>query len=414
MSPIRVIVYDDEFEIAGNLASQIKAVCGESQVTPADKDDFQQLMDLIHSRRTALREGDLDSQVSDSQSADQADVIVVDYDLLGYSETSDTTGSRLAYLMRCFLKCGFIIILNRDRIPNPFYLTLGSPTDDFADLHVSSGQIGHPGLWQAPFDGFRPWYWPLIPYANNDLEQCVRDVQENLDAPILSFFELDRVIDWLPRPVRDFLERGQKSKRCEDVTFRDFAEYSSGVDRKDGLTPDQFARVSAARIVTLLNLIILPEQSVLVDAPHLVSRFPSLIQGGGADIEVWNSLCNPVSQEVSGLLDEGLRQYEFRRSHWLWRPAWYWPEISRDESIVEVNDPWAAEEVSWVFCEDISRFVPIDAAREFRAVVSPPFIRRFILDNDSPSTQRYVRHVGKGGPLDPCQIDYVPLSALSM
>ena len=412
MKFVRVLVYDDEPEIAGGLANDIQSACGSAIVTPAGKADFQDLMDLINQRRAGWRSGGNRASVADPHPADDADVIVVDYDLLGYSETADTTGSRLAYLLRCFLKCGFIIILNKDRMRNPFELKLGSPTDDFADLHVGSAQIGNPGLWQAPLEGFRPWYWPLIPNATENFKQCVIDVQQNPDAPILSFLGLDHVIDWIPRRAHDFLAGG---RRVEHVTFEDFTKFSnSGIDPKDELIAGQVARVAAARIVTLLNSIILPEQSVLVDAPHLVSRFPSLIKSVRDAIGTWNSLCNPVDDRIDDLLAEVSREYRFPQSHWLWRPAWYWPDINKDEGIEEVNDPWAAEQVDWVFCEDISQFVPIDIAQDFRALVSPPFIKRFMLKKDSPAAHCYVRQIGQGGPLDPLRADYVPEAALSM
>ena len=176
--------------------------------------------------------------------------------------------------------------------------------------------------------------------------------------PIIKFLGLDRMLDWMPQRAWDFIS-GRQS--IEEVTFNNFVKAAHGsIDPKDKLNPEQVARVAAARIVTLLNSIILPEQSLLVDAPHLVSRFPSLILGQCDDIETWNQLCNPVEQSIDDLLNERLKQYKFKKSHWLWRPVWYWPDINRDEGIEEVKNPWTVKEIDWVFCEDISRFVPIN------------------------------------------------------
>ena len=193
--------------------------------------------------------------------------------------------------------------------------------------------------------------------ARENFKQCVSDVREHLDTPILRFLGLDRFIDWIPRRARDFL---LGEKKIEDVTFKSFVESAhGGISPKDILVPEQMARVAAARIVTLLNSIILPEQSVLVDAPHLVSRFPSLIPNGHDDIDTWNRLCDPIDDALS---DELSKKHKFEKSHWLWRPAWYWPEINKDEGIEEVRDPRSVEEIDWVFCEDISWFVPIEFA----------------------------------------------------
>ena len=192
----------------------------------------------------------------------------------------------------------------------------------------------------------------------------------------------------MPQRALDFLTGKRK---VEEITFKEFVESGrGGISRKDRVIPEQMARIAAARIVTLLNLIILPEQSLLVDAPHLASRFPSLLANSPHDIEEWNRLCNPDNPEIEGLLSPSLKRYKFNRTHWLWRPAWYWPEINKDEAIEEVRDPWTFKEVKWVFCENYSRFMPIEFTRSFRARVSPPFIKRFIYDIDSPNADNCI------------------------
>ena len=407
MKSLEILVYDDQFDLARSWADKIKDAHSDAVVKPANSEDFQELLTLINSRRKAWREAGDNPDTIDwhEAEADTADVIVVDYDLLQYSDPVDTTGSRLAYLLRCFSKCGFIIVLNEFR-RNVFDLRLGSPPEGFADIHIGDEQIGNPGLWQAPFDGYRPWYWPVVPKARENFELCVKDVQDNLETRILDFLDLDRVIDWIPRRAWDFLLVKQK---IEEVTFKDFVKSShGGISAKDSLIPEQIARVAAARIVTLLNSIILPEQSVLVDAPHLVSRIPSLILNQRDEIGMWNKLCNPVTHEIDDLLVENLREYKFKQSHWLWRPAWYWPEINKDEGIGEVKDSRLVEDVAWVFCENISRFVPVDFVRDFRAIVSPPFIKRYVFSSNSSDADRYVSHNKSGGPQDPSLVEYVP------
>ena len=408
MSPINVLVYDDEADIADSLAEKIRSAYDDVDVTSGDQNDFQRLMNLVNHRRTAWRKGET---VDDAHPVDDAHVVVVDYDLLGYSDSTDTTGSRLAYLLRCFSRCGFIIILNEFG-SNVFDLSLGSPSQDFADLHVGDMQIGNPGLWRSPFEGYRPWYWPIVPDARENFERCVDDVRKNMDTPIMAFLGLDRVIDWIPQQARRFIDGGQ---RIEEVTFKNFVESShGGKDSKDKLDAEQIARVAAARIVSLLNSVILPEQSALIDAPHLVSRFPSLISNGHSDYSSLNRLCNLVDPGIDDLLAKNLRKHKFQKSHWLWRPAWYWTEINKDEEIEEVKDPWATEEVDWVFCEDVSQFLPFEHAQDFRAIVSPPFIKRFVLSRDSPDVHRYVRQIGDGTSLDPSRVDYIPQAAFSM
>ena len=405
MKSLEILVYDDQFDLARSWANRIKDAYSDAVVKPANSEDFQQLLTQINSRRKAWREAGDESGTIDLHEADTSDVIVVDYDLLQYSDPVDTTGSRLAYLLRCFSKCGFIIVLNEFG-RNVFDLSLGSPPEGFADIHIGDEQIGNPGLWQAPFDGYRPWYWPVIPNARDNFDLCVKDVRDNLETRILDFLDLDRVIDWIPRRAWDFLLGKQK---IEEVTFKDFVKSTyGGISAKDSLIPEQMARVAAARIVTLLNSIILPEQSVLVDAPHLVSRIPGLILNQRDEIGMWNKLCNPVTHEIDDLLVEDLREYKFKQSHWLWRPAWYWPEINKDEGIGEVKDFGLVEDVAWVFCENISRFVPVDFVQDFRAIVSPPFIKRYVFSSNSSDADRYVSHNKSGDPQDPSLVEYVP------
>lgn len=414
MNSLEILVYDDISDIALGWANKINETCREAclgaTAKAAGKEDFQELLKLINSRRKAWREPDITDLEFGEHPIDKADVVVVDYDLLQYSDTTDTTGSRLAYLLRCFTECGFIIILN-EYGGNVFDLSLRTPTSDFADLHLGAEQLGNPGLWRFPFNGYRPWYWPIVPSARENFERCVCDVKENLGESILEFFALDRVIDWFPRGARRFLTG---KKQLEEITFEDFVKFApGGISARDELIYRQMARVAAARVITLLNLEILPEQSLLVDAPHLVSRFPSLLSNGPDMIESLNSLCNPINSEIDEKLSENLEPYKFQKEHWLWRPAWYWPDINKDEEIREIREPWTVEEPEWVFCENISRFVPLEVAQDFTAIVSPPFIKRFIFRSNAASATDHVGRVVQGEATDLSKVELVPEIALS-
>lgn len=410
MSAMQVSVYDDHPEIAESLANRVRTVCGEASVMAVRQDDFQKSIELLNSRRAAWRRGDSDTALSESNLIDTADVIVIDYDLLGYSDQGDTTGSRLAYLLRCFSKCGLIVVLN-EYGTNSFDLSLRSPSAGFADLHLGDIQVGNPGLWTRPFGGYRPWHWPSIPEARSDFEDCVKDVEENLEELILEFLGLQSLIDWLPKGARDFFHG---SGNLETVRFKDFVKHArGGAESKDELPPEYMARVAAARLLALLNNLILPEQSILVDAPHLASRFPSLVREEHRDIQGWNRLCDPVSEQVDELLVDVARKHRFEKRHWLWRPAWYWPDISRDMRIAEVRDPWAVDDVDLVFCENVSRFVPAEIADDFRADVSPPFDKRFVLKRESSEALALLGKIGTGDARDPFSVEYVPQAAFS-
>ena len=412
MSSINVLVYDDQLSIAKGLAQRIESACEMADVQTATSKDFHSLLNLLNRRRAAWRpngEANADDLI-ERHLVDDTDVIVVDYDLLSYSDTGDTTGSRLAYLLRCFSTCGLIVLLN-EYGRNSFDASLGNPVDDFADVHIGDVQIDNPGLWSEEFEGYRPWQWPVIPDACRKFRECVLDVQKNLDEPIIEFLDLSRVVDWMPTRAREFLAGKRK---MEDVTFRNFIKSSQGgIDFRDELISSQQVRVAAARIITFLNSIILPSQNILVDAPHLASRFPSLIEGEVREICSWNKLCNPIGHKVTELLSKDLNAFAFQRAHWLWKPAWYWPQVFTDETIPEVREPWLVEDVGWVFCENVSKFRPIDEAEEFYAIVSPPFVKRYV----DRAQYRNAHHRGSldpdEPPEDPSLVEYVPQSAFS-
>ena len=411
MTLSKIVVYDDQLDIAQRWAAIVQEICREATVESANREDFRQLLQTINDRRVAWRESAGDSNISVTGPIDHADVVILDYDLLQYSDPGDTTGSRMAYLLRCYSKCGVIMILNEFGV-NVFDLSLGRAAQGFADVFLGDMQLSNAGLWKKPFHGYRPWYWPVITDIRADFDRCVADVQSNPDAGIVDFLGLHRVIDWMPRRARDFLS-GKQS--IEHVTFRQFVESSvGGIAGKDKLISGQMARVAAARIRTLLNVIILPDQNALVDAPHLISRFPSLIGDQIDDIAIWNRLCMTSNDEVDTLTVDSLDQYRFKPVHWLWRPAWFWPEISKDESISEVRDPWTIEEVDWVFCEDLSQFVPTEYARGFRAMVAPPYNKRFLFDRGSAEAWKYLIEIGGRDIPDPTEVEYLPQAVFSL
>lgn len=411
MTEFDVLVYDDDRLLAGRWGGSVQEAHVGARVAHAGKKDFNDLIALLTERRAEWRRLKNLSGMVRNHPVDSAAVVIVDYDLLRYSRSSDTTGSRLAYLLRCFSRCGFIIVLN-EYGTNSFDLRLSSSTDEFADLHVGDAQIGNPGLWQTGFEGYRPWHWPVVPHAAANFDMCVDDVLRNPSQGVLEFFGLDDYVHRISWRAHDFLAT---TRKIEDVTFGNFVTSGpGGIARKDELIPEQAARVAAARIGAILNSIILPEQDLLVDAPHLVSRFPSLIADGCKDVDALNRFRAPIDDGIHKLLSSNLAKHKFRRPHWLWRPVWYWPAISRDEAIDEVDNPWNIQELDAVFCEDISRFVPRAAARDFRAIVSSLFFKRFMFNSNSPGAAAHVGQIGRGGSQDPSLVEYVPQSALTV
>jgi hypothetical protein len=87
-------------------------------------------------------------------------------------------------------------------------------------------------------------------------------------------------------------------------------------------------------------------------------------------------------------LREKIQSRRFQQQDWLSRPAWFWNELSKLEEIEEIKNPWSAERPDFVFCEDVSRFLPRQKAREFVADLASPFVRRSVVDPGSCSDHK--------------------------
>lgn len=138
------------------------------------------------------------------------------------------------------------------------------------------------------------------------------------------------------------------------------------------------SRVSAARVSKFIERFLLPGQDILVDAPHLVSRFPSLLSIESRKPSDWNNLATLTNDDDCAILSSLLREHRAQRFHWFSRPVWFWPRIAEDSRIPEVKNPWEAKQAPYVFCEDDSRFRKEADCREFVADTESPFSRRFV------------------------------------
>jgi hypothetical protein len=180
----------------------------------------------------------------------------------------------------------------------------------------------------------------------------------------------------MPRSISQVL-----GKAPETVTFRDLAVTSEyGLRRKDtnGADDDVIARVSAARVTKWLERLVLPGQDILVDAPHLVSRFPSVLNVESPRLSDWNNTATLKNDDKVSILSATVRTHRATNYHWFSRPIWFWPRIVEDTRIAEVKQPWGAKQAAYVFCEDDSRFHKEQECHEFVADTESPFSRRFV------------------------------------
>ena len=170
-------------------------------------------------------------------------------------------------------------------------------------------------------------------------------------------------------------------KALDCQTVRAFvADSAYGLHRRDAsvvkLGNDLIARIAAARLAYWLEHVVLPAQSVLIDAPHLVSRLPGLLTGEPTKAGSWNCTAVRLDLQPTSLAAGSLKSYRFKEQHWLSRPAWFWPQILSDERYFEWGQ--AKKQADVIFCEDTSRFIKRSIAKEFMADVPGQMALRYV------------------------------------
>jgi hypothetical protein len=384
-----ILIYDDEPRRVDEWRQKLRSVPGVKDafdVEGLNNPNFlTEIRALQERQRRARRRGS--SKPATETLLDGVAILVIDYDLLRLELEGYLTGEATAYLARCYSRCGLIVALNQFG-ENPFDLTLRGYPESYADLNIGSSQLANPGLWADSWSGFRPWSWPLLPKALKSFRQREKELENRLDEPIVKHLGLsNQVVRVLPQTAGDFLapRKGRHKKdRIGEITFRYFAGASGqGFKGKDEpLNDEDVARVAAARVGHWVECHLLPGQDILVDAPHLANRYPSLLVGDVRKIDTWNRTARLSTAEGVGFKRSPLNESSFP-SNWVSRPAWKWDQVSKEESIKDVREPWSIERPDWVFCEDISRFVPVSAALEFAAQIESPFANRYIANHRS-------------------------------
>lgn len=382
----KILIYDDEDEQTArfeNILKQTLKKAGRDEDFAIETlNDLRPTIKALQHKQIELREtGKCPDEITP---LDEASIFIIDYDLLKSDAGGLLTGEIVAYIARAFSKCKLIVGLNQYG-HNSFDLTLRGHPESFADLNLGVDQLGNLDLWRGDWGdfrrGFRPWYWPNLSDFLDNFDKKVKDVRENLDKSICEVLKFDsESFRLLPREIVQFIG---KEKEPVETTFREFVRHSgNGLRPKDKDISDEkvLARVGAARISKWLERLVLPEQDILVDAPHLISRYPSLIAEGGKKINAWNRTAQLVDYDELGL-DAGLiESYRFDKDYWISRPVWFWDTLRECNKIKEVREPWLTTKPNWVFCEDASRFYNRKECREFFADTNSPFARRFAKD----------------------------------
>jgi hypothetical protein len=377
MSGNAILIYDDDEGTGQSYLERLRKSTDVQKnfkkMNCIDEKEFLKNMKELKKRQINFRNG---KEWKDNPlELDETSIFIVDYDLI---KTDFFTGELASKYVRCFSKCRLVIALNQFG-HNPFDLTLKCHPKSYADLNIGSDQLDNPGLWGGETKNFRPWYWPDIPQYLANVQRKIDDLEDNLDKTIFDFFGISKeILGTIPRSIIEFL-----GPDPQKTTFNIFlTESGNGLDEKDKSIEkinDEILRLLlASRISKWLEFLVLPGQNTLIDAPHLVHRYPSLLSGNHTSIDSWNKTALLDNPQNIGIAYEKIEKFRFKKDFWLSRPAWFWNELSNYQKIKEVSEPWTRESIEFVFCEDSSKFYKKEDGKEFLAELDSPYIRRYV------------------------------------
>lgn len=375
---LKLLVYDDNAGFRAALASHVKR--GAKGLDPdmqvlSDKDFTSQLEELASRQREGRAPPA--KPPTGKASFDWPDVFLLDFDLRDIPALPLLNGEWVSYFVRCYSNTRLIVSVN----PLPkriFDLRLRSTyTDSWADVSVYAEDLALPGLWRhsdARTLTYRPWYWPHIPTLYENMRQMVSEAAKHMDTPLLDFFDF-------PVAARNAMPKDLSTASVSEPSTATFRTVAAGRIRKQdvqNLDDARLAKIAASAVHSWLEHVVLPGQHVLVDAPHLVYRYPSLLKGNAKKIAAWNATSNLEIEPSEYLDDRAISNARFKRKAWLSRPVWWASTLSSNSGIAEVKSPWTYTPPTWVFAEDTSRFHEESECEPFLAAGSSAYARRWI------------------------------------
>lgn len=379
-----VVLFDDDQSRLRRWEELLNGIDGFSDrfdTQAQETDDFASVFEALKERQLKSRDGERASR-DDASILDGADIVVVDFDLTpGPGHTHEleqntlktlrgSFGDKFVYLTRCYTSAAATVLVNQTFFQPTFDLTLRQFETSYADLNISDRDLRNPRLWwgdTAPGE-FRPWHWPRLATRAGHLRRIAEKI--DLNARVLQTLGLDSPDTYDSFDPRQLDALGPGDPR--EATFGSLTAADAKFGRltdKEQIDPAAQRGFAASAVTHWLERDVLAAQNILVDAPHLAQRRPNLLRDGSSieDLSLLSDL--RVQDELDTVLDlDSLAGAHTPASEWVDRPVWLWPACP----------PGGSAEFDYYFCEDTSRFVEFDAAREFRSDVPGPFRTRFV------------------------------------
>lgn len=367
---MRIALVDDDEGRLDAWRAALQAVPVDADVVAFGATALPDLVNELKSRQLE-QEG--------ATSFDDVDILIADYDLR-QSDVGLTTGADIARLVRTYTRCGPIVLLNPYRganRENRFDLSLVGDMALFSDVEVGSAFIGNPGLWHPEnWPILRPWQWPSLTLFIERLKLAEELLTGHEDEPLGevvpglkdNFPHLDRDERvWLgPNPLN------LTAKVLAAGIDSDLGGVPLGPAGRDRVPESLVARFAAARLIKWIDQFVRTRQIALVDAPHMVMRYPGILSGA-ADLEALSTLGFPATD----VLDAGIVDAAAHLGPWCSRPVWWVAALQTELSAGPPEDV-RAQSLKSVFCEDISRFIDTERALDYPLSINSAYRRRWV------------------------------------
>ena len=276
---LHILVVDDHEALAEAMRTKVEsAVSGPAEVTSLTGSDLKVAIRELRDRELKWKDNadDWNPTRYDTQ-LDSADILVLDYRLADlYGQEGYMTGEDLAALARRYSEAGPIVSVNRFG-ERSFDLRLRPGIDTWAEMSVAHEDLRNPRLWSADATGlYRPWGWSALEHLPQLFDRRVAHALRHLDSSVAASLGIAKPqMDLMPRRVSESLGDDPLTITFEQVALQR-AFRAGGVAK---LSRSQIARVAAAEVGKWLSNQVLPGQEILIDAPHLVAHYPSLVKG---------------------------------------------------------------------------------------------------------------------------------------
>ncbi|WP_447592633.1 hypothetical protein [Aquipseudomonas campi] len=391
---MKILILDDDQARAEDWKQEISKCLGSyANIDVYDNAGVSRVISGLHEKRLEARKGNYETVTE----LDEVDLLIVDYDLLGLDtegRSAWSTGAEVAYAARLMSKVGPIVVVNQYGT-NSFDLTMRRTSPSYADLDLGSKHITSPELWKSgDFEGFRPWHWPNLRREPSRFSELSKFVLDNLERPVIEVLGLELSDYDSPRYVSPELLARLGLSRENGMTFR---QLLIGAQKEDGkyqpnpisvfnilekdaalvkdMPPDVLSRLGAAVLGHWMERLILPNQELIADVPHLVYQYPWLLEHFDSQ-EVWQSL---ATLDYALGLRSGLEAHKVSPACLVSRPA-YWAKQARRE--VGIPEGFSMARVpSLAFCEDSSSFKNKSECKSFPSDLQTFDRERWVLDD---------------------------------